>query len=123
MGKILNGVVVDDDLFREYHRFQDGEKFDHKKIKMLLHYFKTRLVSNVKQYEDNEVELPANLRSQMVHFGLRRQSLEELAENCTLYKIILSSTKDTFPYVNIMDDKQRLENNYSASLFYDFITL
>lgn len=115
MGKILNGVVVDDDLFREYHRFQNGEKFDHKKIKMLLHYFKTRLVSNVKQYEDNEVELPANLRSQMVHFGLRRQSLEKLAENCTLYKIILSSTKDTFPYVNIMDDKQRLENNYSAS--------
>ena len=99
MGKILNGVVVDDDLFREYHKFQNGEEFNHKKIKMLLHYFKTRLVSNVKQYEDNEVELPANLKSQMVHSGLRRQSLEELAENCTLYKIILSSTKDTFPYV------------------------
>ena len=51
----------------------------------------------------------------MAHSGLKRQSLEELAENCTLYKIILSSTKNTFPYVNIMDDKQRLENNYSAS--------
>lgn len=61
------------------------------------------------------MELPVNLKSQIAHSGLRRQSLEELAENCTLYKIILSSTKDTFPYVNIMDDKQRLEKNYSAS--------
>lgn len=115
MGKVINGVVIDDDLFQEYHKFQKGEGFDQKKIRQLLHYYKKSIVSNIKQYEDNDVELPVNLKSQMAHSGLRRQSLEELAENCTLYKIILSSTKDTFPYVNIMDDKQRLENNYSAS--------
>ena len=107
--------MIDDDLFREYHKFQKGEEFDSKKIKQLFHYYKKRLVSNIKQYEDNGVELDANLKNQMAHAGLRRQSLEELAENHTLYKIILSSTKDAFPYVNIMDDKQRLENNYSAS--------
>lgn len=115
MGKVINGIVIDDDLFQEYHKFQKGEGFDQKKIRQLLHYYKKSIVSNIKQYEDNDVELPVNLKSQMAHSGLRRQSLEELAENCTLYKIILSSTKDTFPYVNIMDDKQRLENNYSAS--------
>lgn len=115
MGKVINGIVIDDDLFQEYHKFQKGEGFDQKKIRQLLHYYKKSIVSNIKQYEDNDVELPVNLKSQMTYSGLRRQSLEELAENCTLYKIILSSTKDTFPYVNIMDDKQRLENNYSAS--------
>lgn len=115
MGKIINGIVIDDDLFREYHKFRNGEVFDQKKIRQLLQYYKKCLVSNIKQYEDNGVELDANLKAQMAHSGLKRQSLEELAENCTLYKIILSSTKNTFPYVNIMDDKQRLENNYSAS--------
>lgn len=115
MGKIFNGIVIDNDLFREYHKFQKGEKFDQKKIRQLLHYYKKSLISNIKQYEDNGIELSPNLKSQMAHSGLRKQSLEELAENCTLYKIILSSTKNTFPYVNIMDEKQRLENNYSAS--------
>lgn len=115
MGKIFNGIVIDNDLFREYHKFQKGEEFDKKKIKQLLHYYKKSIISNIKQYEDNGIELAANLKSQMAHSGLRRQSLEELAENCTFYKIILSSTTNNFPYVNIMDDKQRLENNYSAS--------
>lgn len=115
MGKIFNGIVIDDDLFREYHKFQKGEEFDKKKIRQLLHYYKQSLISNIKQYEDNGIELSPNLKSQMAHSGLRKQSLKELAENCTLYKIILSSTKNTFPYVNIMDEKQRLENNYSAS--------
>lgn len=115
MGKIINGIVIDDDLFREYHKFQKGGEFDSKKIKQLFHYYKKCLVSNIKQYEDNGVELAANLKNQMAHAGLKRQTLEELAENCTFYKIILSTTKDKFPYVNIMDDKQRLENNYSAS--------
>lgn len=115
MGKMLNGIVIDDDLFQEYHKFRKGEAFNQEKIKQLLHYYKKSIVSNIKQYEDNGIDLATNLKSQMAHSGLRRQSLEELAENCTLYKIILSSTKNTFPYVNIMDEKQRLENNYSAS--------
>ncbi len=115
MGKVINGIVLDDDLFQEYHKFQKGEEFDQKKIKQLLHYYKKSLVSNIKQYEKNHVELPTNLKYQMLHSGLRDQSLEDLAKHSTLYKIILSSTKDTFPYVNIMNDRQRLENNYSAS--------
>lgn len=115
MGKVLNGVVIDDDLFREYHKFQKGEEFDQKKIKQLLHYYKKEIVTNIRQYEDNDIELAINLKAQMVHSGLKRQSLEDLAENFTFYKIILSSSSNAFPYVNIMDDKQRLENNYSAS--------
>ncbi|WP_370799124.1 hypothetical protein [Xylanibacter rarus] len=115
MGKVINGIVVDNQLFCEYHKFRNGEKFDINIIRQLFHFYKKRIVSNIKQYEDNKVELPANLKVEMAHAGLRRQSLEDLAENCTLYKIILSVTRNDFPYINIMDDRQRLENNYAAS--------
>lgn len=40
MGKVINGVVIDDDLFHEYHKFQKGEGFDQKKIRQLLYYYK-----------------------------------------------------------------------------------
>lgn len=105
MGKVINGIVIDDDLFQEYHKFQKGAEFDKKKIRQLLHYYKRKIVSNIKQYEDNDVELPINLKVEMAHSGLKRQSLEDLAENCTLYKIILSSTKDTFPSFFKIDDR------------------
>lgn len=101
--------------FRNITSFKKVKDSTKRKSGSYFTIIKKSIVSNIKQYEDNDVELPVNLKSQMAYSGLRRQSLEELAENCTLYKIILSSTKDTFPYVNIMDDKQRLENNYSAS--------
>lgn len=35
MGKVINGIVIDDDLFQEYHKFQKGEGFDQKKIRQL----------------------------------------------------------------------------------------
>lgn len=97
MGKVINGIVVDNQLFCEYHKFRNGEKFDINIIRQLFHFYKKRIVSNIKQYEDNKVELPANLKVEMAHAGLRRQSLEDLAENCTLYKIILSVTRNDFP--------------------------
>lgn len=115
MGKILDGVVVDDDLFKEYHKFQQGKDFDPKIIKQLFHFYKKEIVSNIRQYDENGINLPLNLRSIMAHSKLTRQTLEELAESRTWYKIILSATKNNFPYVNIIDDTQRIENNYSAS--------
>lgn len=115
MDKFLDGVVVDNDLFLEYHNFQKGENYDKKKIKKLFHFYKKEIVSNIKQYEETGVTLDSNLKAQMANGGLRRQSLEDLAEIFTRYKIILSCTNNNFPYVNIMDDKQQLENNYSAS--------
>lgn len=115
MGKIFNGIVVEDDLFSEYHKFRNGKICDTKKIKQLLHFYKNEIVSNIRQYEDNNVALESNLKTQMSHAGLKRQSLEDLAENCTLYKIILSTSKNTFPYINIMENSQRLESNFSAS--------
>lgn len=62
MGKVINGIVIVDDLFQEYHKFQKGEGFDQKKIRQLLHYYKKSIVSNIKQYEDNDVELPDELK-------------------------------------------------------------
>ena len=104
MGKIFNGIVVEDDLFSEYHKFKNGNACDTRKIKQLLHFYKNEIVSNIRQYENNGVALESNLKTQMSHAGLKKQSLEDLAENCTLYKVILSTSKNTFPYINIMED-------------------
>lgn len=117
--KPLNGVVVDDDLFKEYHKFKRGQDCDTRKIKLLLHYFQHELVPNVEQYERCGIYLEKNLKAQMTHAGLKRQSLEALAAERTLYKIILNTTRDDFPYVNIMADKPRLECNLTASFMSD----
>lgn len=115
MSKVLKGVVVENDLFIEYHKFTRGESCDIKKVKRLLHFYCNEIVSNVGQYETTGVELDVNLKNRLVHTGLKRQSLESLAENYTLYKVILSTRRSDFPYINIMNDDLRLERNFSAS--------
>lgn len=115
MGKERNGVVVSDILFKEYHKFKNGESFDSNMIKRLLHYFKNEIVSNISQYENNAITMSSNLKAQLAHAGLRRQSLEDMAENNTLYKIILNTERNDFPYINIMDDNEKLENNFSST--------
>lgn len=47
MGKMLNGIVIDDDLFQEYHKFRKGEAFNQEKIRQLLHYYKKSIVSRI----------------------------------------------------------------------------
>ena len=115
MTKVLKGVVVENDLFVEYHKFTKGKPCDAKIIKRLLHFYCNEIVSNVGQYEETGVELDANLKNKLAHAGLKRQSLESLAEHYTMYKIILSTRKNNFPYINIMNDDLRLERNFSAS--------
>lgn len=56
MGKVINGIVIDDDLFQEYHKFQKGTEFDKKKIRQLLHYYKRKIVSNIKQYKSGKTK-------------------------------------------------------------------
>ena len=119
MGKIFDGIVVENNLFAEYHKFRSGQPCDTKIIRQLLHYHCREIISNIRQYAETGIELETNLKSQMAHAGLRKQSLEELAENHTLYKIILSTSKNHFPYINIMDNSLRLERNFSASFDID----
>ncbi|WP_052356304.1 hypothetical protein [Bacteroides timonensis] len=115
MGKVLNGVVVSDILFTEYHKFKKGEACNTEMVKRLLHYYKHEIVANVGQYEKNKVEISSNLKAQLTHSGFKRQSLEDLAEQNTIYKIVLNTERNDFPYINIMDDNEKLENNFSSS--------
>ncbi len=115
MAKVLDGVVVSDILFNEYHKFKKGDQCDTEMVKRLLHYYKHEIVSNVDQYEKNNVQIDPNLKAQLTHAGLRHQSLEDLAENNTIYKIILNTERNDFPYINVMEDDQKLENNFSSS--------
>lgn len=116
MAKERNGVVLSDDLFAEYHKFKNGQPHDINIIKRLLHYYKNEIVSNVAQYNRNSVHLDKNLEKQMRCSGLKQQKLEELAMCHTIYKIILNTENNVFPYVNIMDDQnEKIENNISSS--------
>lgn len=117
---MIRNTVLDDPLFRLYNAFLAGEGISEKDIpllKDLLHYINGVVLSNIGQYEKNGIPLDANLKSQMAHAGLKRQTLEELAEIHSTYKIILTAddAKKGYPYVNIKNKPLRLENNYTAS--------
>ena len=84
MAKVLNGVVVSDILFSEYHKFRNGDSCNTDMIKRLLHYYKHEIVSNIGQYEKNKVNIEPNLKAGLAHAGLRKQTLEDLAENNTI---------------------------------------
>lgn len=116
MAKERNGIVISDDLFSEYHKYKRGEEHNHHVIKRLLHYYKGEIISNIAQYQRCNVDLDRKLEISLRKADLKQQNLEELAENHTLYKIILNTERSDFPYVNIMDEEnEKIENNYSSS--------
>lgn len=105
---------MDDDLFKDYHKIRNGETVDLAVVKKLFHYYNNDLVFNIAQAERCGIEIPANEKQQMARNGLKRQSLEELALLNSTNRVILSRTRNDFPYVNIMN-QSKLENNYSAT--------
>ena len=113
-------IVLDDDLFKDYHKFKNGEKLDQEeieRIKHLLHYFKGELITNIAQYERVGLPIDTALKKKLAQNGLKRQPNEELAQKRSLYKIILCCGRSDFPYVDVMSDKEKIENNISS--FYD----
>jgi hypothetical protein len=120
MSKEKYRIVLDDDLFKDYHKFKNGEKLEKEeveRIKCLLHYFKGELITNIAQYERTGLPLNIGLKKKLAQSGLRKQSKEELAQSHTLYKVILCCGRSDFPYVNVMSDEEKIENNISS--FYD----
>ena len=102
--KLTNGVVLSDNLFKEYQRFVSGSKdYSRDTINKILTFRFDGFVSNVKQYQDNDIEMSKELESAMRQSGHVDQPLWELARDYTVYKIILTDepNKRNFPYVNI----------------------
>lgn len=120
MSKGKYQVVLDDELFKDYHKFKKGEKLEKdevERIKCLLHYFKGELITNIAQYERTGLPLDIALKKKLAQSGLKKQSNEELAQSHTTYKVILCCGRCDFPYVNVTSSEEKIENNLSS--FYD----
>ena len=120
MAKGKYQVVLDDELFKDYHKFKNGEKLDKdevERVKCLLHYFKGELITNIAQYERTGLPLDVALKKKLAQNGLKRQTNEELAQSHTTYKVILCCGCSDFPYVNVKSNEEKIENNLSS--FYD----
>mgnify|MGYP005608085913 FL=1 len=86
MSKGKYQVVLDDELFKDYHRFKNGEKLkkeETERIKCLLHYFKGDLITSIAQYERTGLPLDIALKKKLAQNGFKKQSIEELAQSHT----------------------------------------
>ncbi len=112
MGKNIKSLVLSDELLEEYLKFKDNNKYNKDIIEKLLHYYKPVYITNISQYERIKHEIKPDLKKALSANRLTNQSLEELALK-TKYKIILSSKRSDFPYVNINHDN--IENNFTGT--------
>lgn len=110
MASQYKGIVLSDELFEQYYSFKSKKDFDEKKVKGLLHYFKDSLYANLRQYNKYGIEPETqSLKNQLAHNKNKKKSEADLAKE-TIYKIVLTTDKDTFPYVNVLSGKDKIEN-------------
>ncbi len=99
-------VALCDDLQREYCRYKNGEDgINRNIINRILRYGAATSITNEAQLARIGYAPDSNLRMQLRKNSLKDQSVEELAGK-TIYKIVLSDSRDDFPYVNVMDDAE-----------------
>lgn len=106
--------VLSDELQKEYCNFKEGKVYDRSLIENLLHYYKPAILTNTSQLKRIGKGISQQLETTLRKSGLTTQPLEDLVQN-TIYKIILCTDKDYYPYVNINGDK--IENNLTACFF------
>ncbi|WP_199765920.1 hypothetical protein [Helicobacter felis] len=109
-------MCCEDDLYEVFLKFKKGEPIeieDKPLIERILHYYKPVILPTKEQLKILEVWDP-ELRANIIKSGHVYPQKEALAH--TQYKIILSSHKNDFPFVNVKDDV--IENNFSATLFF-----
>lgn len=105
------GLVLSDELQEVYLDFKEGKQFDREIILRLLHYFKGSFITNTAQMKRINRELSPSVQQQLRGAGYTTQTLDDLAKK-TVYRIILSTDKNIFPYVNIHADV--IENNLTG---------
>ena len=68
MAKRNKGVVLSDELFRQYYAFKSKQEFDEQKVRAMLHYFKDSLYTNLRQYQECDIEPDSqSLKNQLAH--------------------------------------------------------
>lgn len=112
MGKVSYSLVLSDELLSEYYKFTSNSNFDRNLIEKLFNYYKPTYITNKAQLERINHSSDKNLVSSLIKSGLKNQTLEELASK-TKYKIILSTDRNDYPYVNINDDN--IEKNFTGT--------
>lgn len=117
MAKVFDGVVLCDDLFKQYHAFRRGEvgSYQENTIKKLLKFYRSGFVSNIAQYERCGVPLDNQMKQLLYRNNMRLQSIVELANTHTFYKIVLSEKSSGFPYVNILSDDEKIDMSVTGS--------
>lgn len=112
-------VALCDDLQREYCRYKNGEKgFNRNKVNRILRYGAATSITNVAQLTRLGYPPDSNLKKMLINNSLTDQSVEELAGK-TIYKIVLSDSRDDFPYVNVMDDAEPVKPMTGGCFFRD----
>ena len=108
MTKNIYSFVLEDNLFWEYNKFMNPQKYDgdYDKdiIKKLLSYHIYPFLFNKSQLERLKIDISPNLKNQLYHAQNKNKELTTLADD-TVFKCILSIDKDFFPYININFDK------------------
>ncbi|NLJ00544.1 MAG: hypothetical protein GX371_05260, partial [Bacteroidales bacterium] len=105
------GLVLSDELQEVYLDFKEKNNFDQDIVQRLFQYFKGLFITNTAQMKRIGREMTPAIEQQLRGAGYTSQSLEDLAKK-TVYKIILTTDKSTFPHVNIHGDT--IENNLSG---------
>lgn len=98
------GMALDHSLFVEYWKFKRGEGYNHPLVNKILSYYHNEFITNVGQFEHNNVQIDKRLQNVLEKNGLKRQNLLELSA-MTTYKIILTEDRTNFPFVNIDEGK------------------
>lgn len=105
------GLVLSDELQEVYLDFKEKRDFDQVIVRQLLHYYKGSFLTNTAQMTRLGRKMSPSMEQQLRSAGFTTQTLDELAGK-TVYKIILSTGNNTFPYVNIYGDT--IENNLTG---------
>jgi len=104
-------IVLSDELLKAYYDFKKSKSVEQETITKLFKYYMSGHLTNCKQLERIGIE-DDPLKQQLAQEGYIKQTLEELCQE-TIYKFILNTERDDYPYINIHSDK--IERNFTAT--------
>lgn len=96
--------ALSDELCEQYYAYKDQKEYDKEIVNKLLKFRLTEFVTNADQLSRSpNAKNHGHLINQLRRAGLKGQTLEQLADK-TIYKLVLSTNRSDYPYLNINDD-------------------